>query len=71
MCKSRLSRGKVDAWQRPFYDDFWVSSCFEVLFEFQKALLKNSYQYQYMDDCPYTPPLAQQSIDNKLGLMLG
>ena len=29
-------------------------------------------QYQYLGNCPPTPPLAQQqSIDNKLGLMLG
>ena len=40
MYKSRLSRDKVDPWQRPFYDVFWVPSCFQVLFEFQKALFK-------------------------------
>ena len=40
LCKCRLSRGKVDPWQRPFYDVFWVPSCFEALFEFQKALFK-------------------------------
>ena len=40
MCKSRLSRGKVDPWQRPFYSVFWVLSYFEVLFEFQKAPFK-------------------------------
>ena len=29
-------------------------------------------QYQYLGKCPPTPPLTQQqSIDNKLGLMLG
>ena len=29
-------------------------------------------QYQYLGNCPLTPPLTQQqSIDNKLGLMLG
>ena len=29
-------------------------------------------QYQYLGNCPPTPPLnEQQSIDNKLGLMLG
>ena len=29
-------------------------------------------QYQYLGNCPPTPPLIQQqSIDNKLGLMLG
>ena len=39
MCTSRLSRGKVDTWQRPFYDILWVLSCSEALFEFQKALL--------------------------------
>ena len=28
-------------------------------------------QYQYLGNCPPTPPLTQQqSIDNKLGLML-
>ena len=40
MCKKRLSRGKADPWQRPFYDIFWVPSCFEALFKFQKVLLK-------------------------------
>ena len=29
-------------------------------------------QYQYLGNCPPTPPLTQQqSIDNKLRLMLG
>ena len=29
-------------------------------------------QYQYLGNCPPTPPLTQQqSIDNMLGLMLG
>ena len=29
-------------------------------------------QYQYLGNCPPTPPLTQQqSVDNKLGLMLG
>ena len=29
-------------------------------------------QYQYLGNCPPTPPLSQQqSTDNKLGLMLG
>ena len=29
-------------------------------------------QYQYLGNCPPTPPLTQQqSIDNKLGLILG
>ena len=29
-------------------------------------------QFQYLGNCPPTPPLTQQqSIDNKLGLMLG
>ena len=29
-------------------------------------------QYQYLSNCPPTPPLTQQqSIDNELGLMLG
>ena len=40
MCKGRLSRGKIDPCQIPFDDVFWVPSCFEALFEFQKALLK-------------------------------
>ena len=31
-----------------------------------------SVAYQYLGNCPPTPPLTQkQSIDNKLGLMLG
>jgi len=38
--KCRLPRGKVDPWQRPFYDVFWLPSCFEALFEFQKAIFK-------------------------------
>ena len=29
-------------------------------------------QYQYLGNCPPTPPLTQQqSVDNNLGLMLG
>ena len=29
-------------------------------------------RYQYLGNCPPTPPLTQQqSIDNKIGLMLG
>ena len=29
-------------------------------------------QYQYLGNCPPTPPFTQQqSVDNKLGLMLG
>ena len=37
------------------------------------VILKSiSNQYQYLGNCPPTPPLTQQqSIDNKLGLMLG
>ena len=32
----------------------------------------NMDQYQYLGNCPPTPPLTkQQSIDNKLRLMLG
>ena len=31
----------------------------------------NVYQYQYLGNCPSTPPLTQQQlIDNKLRLML-
>ena len=39
----------------------------------QKAVLMPLLdQYQYLGNCPPTPPLTQQqSIDNKLGLMLG
>ena len=37
-----------------------------------RILKKNWDQYQYLGNCPPTPPLTQQqSIDNKLGLMLG
>ena len=42
-----------------------------VLYRFDIA---RSYvdQYQYLGNCPPTPPLTQQqSTDNKLGLMLG
>ena len=36
------------------------------------ASKKKKDQYQYLGYCPPTPPLTQQqSIDNKLGLMLG
>ena len=36
------------------------------------VIMKYSDQYQYLGNCPPTPPLTQQqSIDNKLGLMLG
>ena len=34
--------------------------------------LKELDQYKYLGNCPPIPPLTQQqSIDNKLGLMLG
>ena len=40
--------------------------------EKQSVELKMWDQYQYLGNCPPTPPLTQQqSIDNKLGLMLG
>ena len=36
------------------------------------VIMKYSDQYQYLGNCPPTLPLTQQqSIDNKLGLMLG
>ena len=36
------------------------------------VIMKYSDQYQYLGNCPPTPPLTQQqSIDIKLGLMLG
>ena len=36
------------------------------------ALVRYRDQYQYLGNCPPTPPLTQQqSIDNKLRLMLG
>ena len=41
MFKGRLSSGKADPWQPPFYDIFWVPSCFEALFEFQTAHFKS------------------------------
>ena len=35
-------------------------------------LITEADQYQYLGNCPPTPPVTQQqSIDNKLGLMLG
>ena len=40
----------------------------------QPALLSKGTkdQYQYLGNCPPTPPITQQqSTDNKLGLMLG
>ena len=33
-------QGKVDPWQRPFYNVFWVPFCFEALFEFQTIIFK-------------------------------
>ena len=41
--------------------------------KFSRAVIRNIYrdQYQYLGNYPATPPLTQQqSIDNKLGLML-
>ena len=36
------------------------------------VIMKYSDQYQYLGNCPPTPPLTQQqSIDNKFRLMLG
>ena len=41
-------------------------------FKKQSFELKMRDQYQYLGNYPPTPPLTQQqSIDNKLGLMLG
>ena len=38
----------------------------------REVRLALSDQHQYLGNCPTTPPLIeQQSIDNKLGLMLG
>ena len=39
----------------------------------KRTLMQNYWdQYQYLGNCSPTPPLAQQqSIDNKLRLMLG
>ena len=43
-----------------------------TLKEKQSVEFKMWDQYQYLGNCPPTPPLTQQqSIDNKLGLMLG
>ena len=37
-----------------------------------KSYLHHLDQYQYLGNCPPTPPLNQRrSIDNKLGWMLG
>ena len=38
--KGRLSRGKADPCQTPFYDVFWVPSYFEAFLEFQTAHFK-------------------------------
>ena len=41
-------------------------------FRANKLLIEISDQYQYLSNCPPTPPLTQQqSINNKLGLILG
>ena len=41
-------------------------------FDRKRKKMEKSDQYQYLGNCPPTPPLTQQeSIDNKLGLMLG
>ena len=49
-----------------FAEDF---GCDDELVEYFINFLD---QYQYLGNCPPTPPLTQQqSIDNMLGLMLG
>ena len=61
-------------------ENFWWLSIAQFImkelvlfFHFPSLLLKSFLdQYQYLGNCPPTPPLTQQeSIDNKLGLMLG
>ena len=59
----------------------WVSGLVETAVDVQfsssistddAAEIGKSDQYQYLGNCPPTPPLTQQqSIDNKSGLMLG
>ena len=48
---------------------YFVHVCVTV---FIQLYIIHSDQYQYLGNCPPTPPLTQQqSIDDKLGLMLG
>ena len=52
-------------------DQFPLTSFPLFFVSFQDNLSERD-QYQYLGNCPPTPPLTQrQSIDNKLGLMLG
>ena len=54
------------------YDN--IAESFIVILRKEEVIanLRSLEQYQYLGNCPPTPPLTQQeSIDNKLGLMLG
>ena len=51
---------------------FFSSQPAYVCGKFTHVHIQSLDQYQYLGNCPPTPPLTQQqSIDNKLGLMLG
>ena len=54
----------MNDWQLKKLLTIWEISPFQYL--------RNWDQYQYLGNCPPTPPLTQQqSIDNKLVLMFG
>ena len=49
---------------------FWLFEC--SVNNLRCICIEKPDQYQYLGNCPPTPPLTQQqSINNKLGLMLG
>ena len=65
-----LATDKICVWEG--YIGFWL--CTPPLPSFVIIVIGGQFsdQYQYLRNCPPTPPLTQQqSIDNKSGLMLG
>ena len=60
---------KIQFWKTGYLPHLLTVS---LLFQANKLLIEILDQYQYLGNCPPTPPLTQQqSINNKLGLMLG
>ena len=60
LCESRWSRGRIDPWQRPFYDYFWIAACSQALFEFHKALFKCCFRRVVLSNLiasPFMKPL--------------
>ena len=57
---------------RKFLQSSNQDGCFVEIFFKRRIEAEQLDQYQYLGNCPPAPPLTQQqSIDNKLGLMLG